>query len=84
VNKNFLVWNPSFVCDYTDNGNANDLKNYYYTFYSVFDPTTYPAGGSPTFTDSFHVLDYSESSNKVTVSQPHTVSYTPILAVIRS
>jgi transglutaminase-like putative cysteine protease len=69
VNKNFLVWKPSLICDYTDNGNGNDLRNYYYTFYSVYDPLTYPVGEGPTFSDSFKVLSYTESSNKVTVNQ---------------
>lgn len=69
VNKNFLVWKPSFICDYTDNGNGNDLRNYYYTFYSTFDPLTYPAGGGPSFADSFTVLGYNESPNRVTVNQ---------------
>ncbi len=35
------------VCDYTDNGNAMDLRNYYYTFYSVYDPDTYSVWGGP-------------------------------------
>jgi transglutaminase-like putative cysteine protease len=67
VNKNFLVWKPSFVCDYTDNGNAVDLRNYYYTFYSVYDPLTYQSGAGPTFQDSYTIVAYSESSNRVTV-----------------
>ena len=63
VNNNFLVWKPSLFCDYTDNGNATDLKNYYYTF-------TYKYNGAPpTFTDSFSVISYHESSNRVTLSQ---------------
>ena len=69
VNKDFLVWKPSLICDYTDNGNANDLRNYYYTFYSVYDPLTYPIGGGPTFTDSFSVSSYYESPNKVSINQ---------------
>jgi hypothetical protein len=69
VNKNFLVWKSSLICDYTDNGNASDLRNYYYTFHCSYDPATYPSGAGPTFTDSYHVLSYTESRNKVTVSQ---------------
>jgi hypothetical protein len=81
VNKNFLIWKPSLICDYTDNGNAADLKNYYYTFYSVYDPS----GREPTFTDSFTVLHYSESSNKVTANHFAVGSEQgPLLGVARS
>ena len=85
VNKNFLIWNPSFVCDYTDNGNATDLKNYYYTFTSYYDKNSYPLGVEPSFADSFSVLRYNESSNRVTVNQIDTGSdYSLLLAVVRS
>jgi hypothetical protein len=63
VNNNFLIWKPSLFCDYTDNGNATDLKNYYYTF-------TYKYNGvPPSFTDSYSVISYHESSSRVTLSQ---------------
>jgi transglutaminase-like putative cysteine protease len=85
VNKNFLVWKPWLVCDYTDNGNANDLRNYYYTFYSVYDSVSYQAGGGPTFTDTFTVLGYNESSSKVTVNKfVANLECGPLLGVARS
>jgi hypothetical protein len=85
VNKDFLEWKPWLFCDYTDNGNANDLRNYYYTFYSVYNPNSYPTGGGPTFTDSFAVLAYSESPNMVAANQiPTGNEYVPLMGVVRS
>jgi hypothetical protein len=84
VNKNFLVWKSSFVCDYTDNGNAVDLRNYYYTFYSVYDPLTYPSSSGPSFQDSYAVLSYSESPNRVTVNQLVDGGGWSMLATVRS
>jgi hypothetical protein len=69
VNKDFLEWKPWLFCDYTDNGNANDLRNYYYTFYSVYDPNSYQSGGGPSFNDSFSVLSYSQSPSSVSAGQ---------------
>ena len=78
VNNNFLIWKPSLFCDYTDNGNATDLKNYYYTF-------TYKYNGMPpTFTDSYSVISYHESSNRVTLSQLTSCDREMLLASARS
>ena len=85
VNKNFLVWKPSLVCDYTDNGNAADLRNYYYTFYSVYDPLSYSSGAGPSFQDSFTTVSYSESPNRVSVNQMASgIESGSILEVTRS
>ena len=84
VNKNFLEWNPALICDYTDNGNATDLKGYYYTFSSTYDKDSYPSGLGPTFTDSFTVLDYSQSSNNVGANQLIIGSGQDMLCVARS
>ena len=80
VNKDFLVWMPYLICDYTDNGNGNDLRNYYYTFYSVYETS----GPGPTFSDSFTVQGYSESSNKITVNDFGPGSNDLLAATIRS
>jgi hypothetical protein len=80
VNKDFLVWKPSFVCDYTDNGNAEDLRNYYYTFYSVYDPY----GAAPSFQDGYTVISYSESTNRVIADQLVDNDCASMLAVSRS
>lgn len=69
VNRDFLEWKPWLFCDYTDNGNANDLRNYYYTFYSVYNPNSYQPGAGPSFADSFSVLAYSQSPNTVSTNQ---------------
>ena len=85
VNKNFLIWNPSLVCDYTDNGNATDLKDYYYTFTSYYDQNSYPLGIEPGFADSFSVLRYNESANQVTVNQINPgIESGLIMGVVRS
>jgi hypothetical protein len=85
VNKDFLEWMPFLICDYTDNGNATDLKAYYYTFNTIYDPASYPTGEGPTFADSFTVLNYSQSSNTVTTNQIATGSgQGTLLCVARS
>ena len=80
VNKDFLEWNPALFCDYTDDGNANDLRSYYYTF--SFE-TDY-GSPSPLTSESFSVLAYTESSNRVTGNQLSPSSSGPLLAVVRS
>jgi hypothetical protein len=61
VNRQFLVWTPYHILDYTDNGNADDLKAYYHIFYCAYDPTTYSPGEYPTMTDDYSIISYQGS-----------------------
>lgn len=68
VNGDFLVWKPNRFADFTDDGNGDHLRDYYYTFYCTYEPGSYPSGIDPVYSEDFVALSYEESSNKVSKS----------------
>jgi len=66
VNNKFLVWMPNLFCEYTDNGDADDLYNaYHHVRYSIPDST--PSNLRPDYSDSWVVFNYEESEETVTL-----------------
>ncbi len=65
VNDDFLIWRSNRFADFTDDGNALHLEDYYYSFHCSYDPDTYPDDGTPTFDQSFEAIDYQESDERV-------------------
>ncbi|MCG7841122.1 MAG: transglutaminase domain-containing protein [Methanomassiliicoccales archaeon] len=68
VNKDFLVWMPNLFCEYTDNGEPDGLRDYYHMISVFYDASTYGPGETPEFSESWEVLSYQESDDKVTLS----------------
>ncbi len=67
VNKEFLVYTPDRILDFTDDGNASHLCDYYQTFTYSYGSQGYAAGNGPQFDDSYIPLDYQESNQKISV-----------------
>jgi hypothetical protein len=67
VNKDFLVWEANRFADYTDDGNASHLQDYYYFAYYNYEPYTYPVGVQPLASDSMVALSYAKSSETITL-----------------
>lgn len=65
VNKDFLVFRPNRIIDFTDDGVGGHLSDYYYTFQTTFDRETYHGGSSPLFSEAYTKLSYTESSKKI-------------------
>jgi hypothetical protein len=66
VNDDFLVWMPNLFCEYTDNGDADDLFNaYHHVRYSV--PLSTPDNRMPIYGEDWEVVSYGESEEKVTL-----------------
>jgi hypothetical protein len=65
VNSDFLVWRPNRFADFTDDGNASHLNDYYFSFYCSYDPTSYSEGETPSFGQEFQAVEYQESENRV-------------------
>jgi hypothetical protein len=65
VNNDFLVWKPNRFADFTDDGNGDHLRDYYYTFYCTYQPGSYSSGQGPEYTEEYVALSYEESSSKV-------------------
>lgn len=65
VNKDFLVFRPNRIIDFTDDGVGNHLSDYYYTFQATYDRETYRGGAAPMFSEVYTKLAYTESSKKV-------------------
>jgi hypothetical protein len=68
VNRNFLVWMPNLFCEYTDDGDAGDLRDFYHAISVYYDPSTYGHGEMPEFSEDWEVLSYQESEEKVTLA----------------
>ncbi|HSV42172.1 MAG TPA: transglutaminase domain-containing protein, partial [Methanomassiliicoccales archaeon] len=66
VNRDFLVWTPYHILDYSGNGNGDDLEDYYSVFHCLYDPTTYDDGDLPFFSDGWEVVSYQETEDRVT------------------
>ncbi|MHC1681208.1 MAG: transglutaminase family protein [Methanomassiliicoccales archaeon] len=66
VNDKFLVWMPNLFCEYTDNGDADDLFNaYHHVRYSI--PISTPDNMMPVYDEHWDVVSYEESEEKVTL-----------------
>jgi len=64
VNDKFLVWMPNLFCEYTDNGDADDLFNaYHHVRYSI--PSNTPPSQVPEYSETWEVVAYEESEEKV-------------------
>ncbi len=71
VNDKFLVWMPNLFCEYTDNGNADDLYNaYHHVRYSIPDST--PLNHRPLYTETWEMVSYEESEETVTLEMVMT------------
>jgi hypothetical protein len=62
VNRDFLVWTPIHILDYTDNGNGVDLREYYRSFFCTYDPSTYLPGTEPGMSTSMSVLSFERTA----------------------
>ncbi len=67
VNRDFLVWMPDRMAEYTDDGNGEHLSDYYYSFTYYYDELTYPLGGGPSYEESYRSLNHEESGETVNV-----------------
>lgn len=65
VNRDFMVWKPNRFADFTDDGNADHLRDYYYTYNCWYVPESYPPGQAPIYEEQFDAVSYEESSEKV-------------------
>lgn len=65
VNRDFLLWRPNRFADFTDDGDAAHLEDYYLSFHCSYDPTSYPEGETPIFGQEFVALEYQESDSTV-------------------
>ncbi len=64
VNDKFLVWMPNLFCEYTDNGDADDLFNaYHHVRYSV--PLSTPGNRMPIYEEHWEMVSYEESEETV-------------------
>jgi transglutaminase-like putative cysteine protease len=71
VNDDFLVWMPNLFCEYTDNGDADDLYNaYHHVRYTIPDST--PPNQRPEYTETWVVVSYEESEETVTLEMVMT------------
>ena len=62
-----------FFADFTDDGNADHLNDYYYTFLSHYDSDSYNWGQSPGYRESYNALSYTESDRKISANATFTI-----------
>jgi len=62
VNREFLIWSPNRYVDYTDDGNGEHLRDYYFSFYCSYEPGTYSIGDGPIYSESYVSLMHHDSS----------------------
>ncbi len=67
VNRDFMIWKPNRFVEFTDDGNGEHLYDYYYSFNCAYEPSSYFAGEGPEYTEAYHSLHYSESTDKIRV-----------------
>lgn len=65
VNRDFLIWEPNRFADFTDDGNASHLEDYYYTYHYEYDPGSYTNGDGPKYSEDYVAESYQESSRSV-------------------
>lgn len=60
VNGEFLVWRPNRLAEFTDDGNADHLVDYYFIYNASI-----VSGTESVLHDNYEALSYKESANKV-------------------
>lgn len=79
VNKDFLVWRPNRFTDFTDDGNPDHLKDYYFSFHCSYESDTYAEGEFPVFSQEFEAVDYQESGERVQPGDFSSIAISPIM-----
>jgi hypothetical protein len=67
VNRDFMLWMPNRLAEYTDDGNGQHLRDYYYSFTYTYDSHSYPSGQGPVYMESYTSVLHAESPEKVQV-----------------
>lgn len=67
VNRDFLLWMPNRIAEYTDDGNGEHLSDYYYSFNYYYDANTYPTGSGPLYEETYRSLAHEESADSVNI-----------------
>ena len=67
VNRDFLVFKPNRIVEYSDDGNEAHLHDYYYSFSYSYVTDSYPTGQGPTYQEAFTSISYQPSAKKVSV-----------------
>lgn len=75
VNKDFLVWRPNRFVEFTDDGVASHLTDYYYTYTVTYDSSTYTGGRAPKYSESYTALFYDASDRKVSQGSVYNIEY---------
>lgn len=65
VNRDFLVYKPNRVIEYTDDGDGAHLRDYYYSFTYTYVTESYPAGQGPIYQESYTSISYEPSAAKI-------------------
>ncbi|MEM0449909.1 MAG: transglutaminase-like domain-containing protein [Methanomassiliicoccales archaeon] len=69
VNRDFMIWKPNRLAEFTDDGDGQHLRDYYYSFTYTYDQHSYPVGLSPTYHDSYRSIIHQESTEKVLLAK---------------
>lgn len=67
VNRDFLLWMPNRLAEYTDDGNGDHLSDYYYYFNCYYDEQSYPPGQGPENSKAYRSLAHQESGETIDV-----------------
>jgi hypothetical protein len=67
VNRDFLVYKPNRIVEYTDDGNEAHLHDYYYSFTYSYVTDSYSPGQTPDYSETFTSISYQPSSTKVSI-----------------
>ena len=67
VNRDFMLWMPNRLAEYTDDGNGQHLRDYYYSFTYTYDTNSYPSTEGPEYSEAYVSLTHEESDEKVQV-----------------
>jgi hypothetical protein len=67
VNRDFLLWRPNRLAEFTADGNGEHLSDYYYCFVYTAERGTYSPGHKPSFEEAYTSLEVKESSEKVVI-----------------
>ncbi len=80
VNEDFLVFKCNRFIDFTDDGNGSHLSDYYYSFSTTYDPSTYSGGRVPVYSDQYASLGYEESTRTISRGNTYSLSGELMLA----
>jgi hypothetical protein len=83
VNREFLIWSPNKFIEYTDDGDATRLHDYYYSFHCFYDELTYPAGMEPTFSETYKVTFHQDSAERIALSSGVPMDRVAVATVMR-